>query len=225
MSTAPAVHLTAVSKSYTLAGADPILVLSGVNLTIESGEKASLIGPSGTGKSTLLALIAGLLEPDSGTVEIDGKPLTSRSERERADVRARTIGIALQSDNLIPFLSASENVELALGFGGEVARRRAPAAARELLEQFGVGHRADHLPRHLSGGEAQRVALAVATANRPAVLLADEVVGQLDAETAEHVIDTVLAVDLAVLYVTHDTALADRVGSRYQITDHQVRRR
>ncbi|GAA1764910.1 ABC transporter ATP-binding protein [Agromyces humatus] len=218
-------HLTAVSKSYTLAGADPILVLSGVNLTIESGEKASLIGPSGTGKSTLLALIAGLLEPDSGTVEIDGKPLTSRSERERADVRARTIGIALQSDNLIPFLSASENVELALGFGGEVARRRAPAAARELLEQFGVGHRADHLPRHLSGGEAQRVALAVATANRPAVLLADEVVGQLDAETAEHVIDTVLAVDLAVLYVTHDTALADRVGSRYQITDHQVRRR
>ncbi|MCD2442631.1 ATP-binding cassette domain-containing protein [Agromyces sp. SYSU K20354] len=225
MNPAPAVQLTGVSKSYALPDAEPIQVLSGVDFTIESGEKASLIGPSGTGKSTLLALIAGLLEPDSGIVEIDGTPLTSRSEHERAGVRARTIGIALQSDNLIPFLSARENVELALGFGGEVARRRAPAAARELLEQFGVGHRADHLPRHLSGGEAQRVALAVATANHPAVLLADEVVGQLDAETAEHVIDTVLAVDVAVLYVTHDAALADRVSTRYEITDHQVRLR
>lgn len=225
MTAGAAVQLTGVSKSYSLPGTEPVVVLSGVNLTILPGEKASLIGPSGTGKSTLLALIAGLLEPDSGMVEIGGIPLTSRSEHQRADIRAKTIGIALQSDNLIPFLSARENVELALGFGGEVARRRAPIAARELLERFGVGHRADHLPRHLSGGEVQRVALAVATANRPTVLLADEVVAQLDAETAEQVIDTILATDIAVLYVSHDVALADRVTTRYVITEHQVQPR
>ena len=173
----------------------------------------------------MLALIAGLLEPDSGTVEVDGVPFASRSERQRADVRARTIGIALQSDNLIPFLTARENVELALGFGRGTARRSAPAVARELLERFGVGHRADHVPRHLSGGEVQRVALAVAIANRPAVLLADEIVAQLDAATAARVIDEVLTVDIAVLYITHDVALADHVHTRYQIADHRVERR
>ena len=222
MNTRPVVRLTGVSKSFSVPGAPPIPVLSEVDLTIQPGEKASLIGPSGSGKSTLLALIAGLLEPDSGTVEVDGESLVSRSEKQRADVRARTIGIALQSDNLIPFLTARENVELALGFGRGVARGRAPTVARELLERFDVGHRADHLPRHLSGGEAQRVALAVAIANRPTVLLADEVVAQLDAETAAQVIDEVLTVDIAVLYITHDVALADRVTTRYQLDDHRV---
>ncbi|WP_344296730.1 ABC transporter ATP-binding protein [Agromyces neolithicus] len=196
-----------------------------MDFTLQPGEKASLTGPSGSGKSTLLALIAGLLEPDSGTVEVGGESLASRSEYQRAEVRARTTGIALQSDNLIPFLSARENVELALGFGSDVTRRRAPTVARELLERFGVGHRADHVPRHLSGGEAQRVALAVAIANRPAVLLADEVVAQLDAETAARVIDEVLTVDIAVLYITHDVALADRVTTRYELVDHRVRPR
>lgn len=225
MSANPVVRLTGVSRSFPLAGAEPIPVLSGVDLTIQPGEKVSLTGPSGSGKSTLLALIAGLLEPDSGTVEVGGIPLASRSEHQRADVRAQTVGIALQSDNLIPFLSARENVELALGFGRSTPRRRAPTVARELLEQFGVGHRAEHVPRHLSGGEVQRVALAVAIANRPDVLLADEVVGQLDAETAGRVIDEVLTLDIAVLYITHDVALADRVTARYQIADHGVQPR
>ncbi len=106
-----------------------------------------------------------------------------------------------------------------------MSRRAAPAAACELLERFGVGHRAAHVPRQLSGGEAQRVALAVAIANRPSVLLADEVVAGLDADTAGRVIDEVLAVDIAVLYITHDVALADRVDTRYQIADHRVQLR
>lgn len=225
MNTGPVVRLSGVSKSFSVPGAPPIPVLNGVDFTLQPGEKASLIGPSGSGKSTLLALIAGLLEPDSGTIEVGGESLASRSEQQRAEVRARTTGIALQSDNLIPFLSARENVELALGFGSDLTRRRARTVARELLERFGVGHRADHVPRHLSGGEAQRVALAVAIANRPAVLLADEVVAQLDAETAARVIDEVLTVDIAVLYITHDVALADRVTNRYELADHRVRPR
>lgn len=225
MSAVQALRLTGVSKSFSLPGAESITVLKDVDLALRAGEKASLIGPSGTGKSTLFALIAGLLEPDSGTVEIEGVPLSGMSEQMRAAVRARTIGIALQSDNLIPFLSARENVELAVGVGHRHARRQARASARDLLEKFGVGHRADHLPRQLSGGEAQRVALAVAIANQPAVLLADEVVGQLDSETALEVLDEVLATDVAVLYITHDLALADRVSTRFQLVEHQVRPR
>ena len=229
MSPGPIVHLTGVSKSYTSADSDsdsePVAVLVGVDLAIWPGEKASLVGPSGSGKSTLLSLIAGLLRPDSGTVEIDGIPLSSRGDRDRATVRARRVGIALQSDNLIPFLSALENVELALGFGSRLSRRRARSAALDLLERFGVAPRAGHLPRHLSGGEAQRVALAVAMVNEPAMLLADEVVAQLDGETAGHVIDEVLAAEIAVLYVTHDTALADRVDRRYELSDREVRLR
>ncbi len=222
---APAVRLTGVSQSFSTPTAGSTIVLRDVTLELWPGEKASLIGPSGSGKSTLFALIAGLLEPDTGSVEVDGVPLAGRSEQFRSDIRARTIGIALQSGNLIPFLSARENVELAFHFGQRRARGRARPTARELLERFGVDHRADHLPRQLSGGETQRVALAVAIANQPTVLLADEVVGQLDQETAREVLAEVLSADIAVLYVTHDRALADRVSTRYELVDHRVRAR
>lgn len=225
MTAPPVVRVSGVSKSFRQADGEPVAVLAGAELTIRPGEKASLIGPSGSGKSTLLALIAGLLRPDSGTVEVDGVPMGDRREPDRARLRAQRIGIALQSDNLIPFLSARENVELALGFGQRLSRRRARAVAAELLGRLGVEDRAGHLPRHLSGGETQRVALAVAMANRPALLLADEVVAQLDGDTAGRVVDEVLAGDFAVLYVTHDVALADRVDTRFELADHEVRPR
>lgn len=225
MSLRPVLAVTGVSKSYAGTDAGLVEVLNDVNLTLGPGEKASLVGPSGGGKSTLLSLIAGLLRPDAGTVEVDGISLASRSEHERARVRASRVGIALQSDNLIPFLSARENVELALSFGRRTHRRRARAAALSLLDRLTVAHRSDHLPRHLSGGETQRVALAVAMANQPVLLLADEIAAELDRETAAHVIDEVLTADSAVLYVTHDIALADRVASRYELTDHYLRRR
>ena len=223
MTTTPIVRLEQVSKSYGPAD-NRIKVLQGVNLTIGAGEKASLVGPSGSGKSTLLSLIAGLLRPDQGAIEIDAVRISELDDRARADLRAHRIGIALQSDNLIPFLTARENVELALSFGG-VRRRSARRQAATLLDRFRVGHRAQHLPRQLSGGEAQRVALAVSVANEPALLLADEVVAQLDSDTATQVIDEVLNVAFAVLYVTHDVAIADLAESRYALTDQGVHAR
>ncbi len=218
MTTSPIVRLAGVSKSYG-SPVDVTQVLRGVDLTIERGQKTSLIGPSGSGKSTLMSLIAGLLRPTAGTVEIDGVEMSRLDDTARAQLRAGRIGIALQSDNLIPFLTACENVELAMAFVPGGSQRSARARAVELLDRFGVGSRAQHRPRQLSGGEAQRVALAVAMANEPALLLADEVVGQLDSETAGHVVDDVLAADFAVLFVTHDVALADLADRRYSIQD------
>jgi putative ABC transport system ATP-binding protein len=201
-------------------------VLHDVDLTLMPGEKASLIGPSGCGKSTLLALIAGLLRADSGHIAIGGTSLDCLGDRERSALRADRIGIALQSDNLLAHLSARENVEVALAFRSHRCSRRANrATAIHLLERFGVAHRSDHRPRHLSGGEAQRVALAVAMANEPDLLLADEVVGQLDGATASDVMGELLGEQFAVLYVTHDPELADRVAIRYALLDgHLVSR-
>lgn len=218
MTPAPVVRLRGVSKSFQSAGGRSI-VLNDVDLTIEPRQKASLVGPSGSGKSTLLSLIAGLLRPDTGTVELDGVPLRGLNDSERAALRSRRIGIALQSENLIPFLSAVENVELALGFGGRPAQ---PGRARELLARMGVAHRAAHRPRQLSGGEAQRVSLAVALANDPGLLLADEMGSQLDAATAAAVTRDIFAADMAVLFVTHDIALADRADLRLRVQDRSV---
>lgn len=215
------VRLDGVSKSFSSNGGDTVEVLDDIDFEIGPGEKASLVGPSGSGKSTLLSLIAGLLRPDAGSVIVDGEALDGLHDRARARLRADRIGIALQSDNLIPFLSARENVELAMAFGG----RRTRGRAIELLDRFGVAHRAEHRPRHLSGGEAQRVALAVSMANQPALLLADEVVAQLDGETAGLVVGEVLDGAFAVLYVTHDLTLADRVPSRYRLTDRRIESR
>jgi len=220
----PVIDLHAVSKSF-VGTPETTCVLRDVDLTIQHGQKASLIGPSGSGKSTLLSVMAGLLRTDTGTVAIDGVAIDDLDDGERAELRANTIGIALQSDNLIPFLSAAENVELAFAFSTRAKRKRSKARAAELLGRFGVGHRAGHLPRHLSGGEAQRVALAVSVANDPSLLLADEVVAQLDGETAGHVIDEVLDADFAVLYVTHDLALADLAEHRFELADQTVRLR
>ena len=220
----PVVRLTGVSKGYSTAEG-PTRVLSDVGLTIEAGEKVSLIGPSGSGKSTLLSLIAGLLRPDDGTVEIDGLSMDDLDDAARARLRADRIGIALQSDNLIPFLSAVENVEMALAFGSRRPARQRRAVALGLLDGFGLADRAAHRPRQLSGGEAQRVALAVSMANRPSLLLADEVVASLDARTAAGVVDSILTAPCAVLFVTHEVALADLAERRLSLADGGVRLR
>lgn len=220
----PVVAMRGVSKTFRGPRGDwP--VLCDVDLELNPGDKASLVGPSGSGKSTLLSLIAGLLRPDCGAVEIDGKGIERLGDSDRASIRADRIGIALQADNLVPFLSARENVELALGFAasqGHASRSATRRRALDLLDRFSVAHRADHHPRHLSGGEAQRVALAVSIANDPELLLADEVVAALDADTARRVIDEILDASFAVLYITHDLALADRAERRLRITDRNV---
>ena len=219
---APIVRLSGVCKGFA-ATSGLVPVLQDVSFTINPGQKVSLMGVSGSGKSTLLSLLAGLLRPDSGSVELDGVALAGLDDAAMARLRSRRIGIALQSENLIPFMTAQENVELAQSFGPQKhSGKRGATQARTLLDRMGVAHRASHLPRQMSGGEAQRVSLAVALANAPALLLADEMVSQLDTETAGAVVGEVFDSAMAVLFVTHDAGLAARAELRLALQDRTV---
>jgi putative ABC transport system ATP-binding protein len=218
----PFVRLEAVSKAYG-NGSSRLEVLNDLELDLPRGETTSLVGRSGSGKSTLLSLIAGLMRPDSGHISIGGQRMDQLNDDGRASLRAERIGFVLQSDNLIPFLTAVENVELAIGLA---QGRRSMARARELLSDLGLGQRTNHLPRQLSGGESQRVAVAVALANEPDLLLADEVVGQLDSHTAADVMEMIFQAsrdrNLTVLYVTHDEQLARRAHRSFRLSNHRV---
>ena len=211
-----------VSKSFR-EGENETDVLRGVGLELARGEATSLVGRSGSGKSTLIALLAGLLLPDAGTVVFDGRDVAALGDAGRAQLRASRIGVVLQRDNLIPFLSACENVELAMTIAGG---QRARARARELLSELGLGQRLHHRPSALSGGESQRVAVAVALANEPDLLLADEVTGELDSTTAEQVMGVIHEAwrerGLSVLYVTHSDELAARAEHRLGLSDGAV---
>ena len=217
------VRLEGVSKAYREGGSETA-VLCGVDLVLERGATTSLMGASGSGKSTLLGLVAGIVEPDAGAVIFDGANLAALDRVDRARLRARRIGVVLQRGNLIPFLTAKENVELALELGG---RRRPARSANGMLENLGLGGRKDHLPRRLSGGEAQRVALAVALANEPDLLLTDEVTGELDDESADQVLAVIdlasVQKGLTVLFVTHSVELAARAQCRLRLMDGTVR--
>ena len=217
------VRLLSISKSFE-GGSGRDRVLDQVSLDLVRGETTSLVGASGSGKTTLLGLIAGLLLPDCGRVEFDGVEMSSLHESARARLRSRRLGVVLQNGNLIPFLTASENIQMAIKLGG--GSQKPVAAARRLLSELGVLHRASHLPRHLSGGEAQRVALAMALAHEPDVLLADEMTGELDSSTADKVMDLVFRESsergLTVLFVTHSVALASRAQNRAVLTAGRV---
>jgi len=199
------------------------VALRGAGLDLPRGRVASLVGPSGSGKSTLIAILAGLTLPSAGQVLFDGDDVARLDEPGRARLRSRRIGLVLQRDNLVPFLTARENVELAIRLAGG---RRAGRRARELLGELGLGQRQHHLPRRLSGGEAQRVAVAVALANQPDLLLADELTGELDSATAERVMETILESGrqrgLTVLLVTHNADVAARADHRLQLLDGVV---
>jgi putative ABC transport system ATP-binding protein len=216
---APLVRLDGISKRY-----GDREVLRDVSIDLDRGEVTSLTGASGSGKSTLIAVLAGLSAPDEGRILFDGRELHAMNDAGRARLRADRIGIVLQSGNLIPFLTASENLELATRFAGGDDER-----ARGLLAELGVADRADHLPRRMSGGQAQRVAIAVALANEPDLLLADELTGQLDSETAEQVMEAIVATGrrhgLIVLFVTHDDDLASRAQRRLVLEDGRVHER
>lgn len=202
-------------------------VLDGVALRLTRGETTSLVGESGSGKSTLVHLIAGLVRPDAGTIRFDGDDLSTLDDTARARLRARRIGVVLQSGNLIPFLTATDNVELAMRLAGGVRTTRCRARAKDLLGELGLGARLHHLPRQLSGGESQRVAVAVALANDPDLLLADEVTGELDSASAEQVMSVIFeawrARGLTVLFVTHSPELAGRALRRVRLADGKVR--
>jgi predicted ABC-type transport system involved in lysophospholipase L1 biosynthesis ATPase subunit len=222
----PLVHVDTVSKAYRVGDLDTP-VLEGVSFDLGRSQTTSLVGASGSGKSTLLGLLAGLLRPGGGTIAFDGQDLAAMDDSERAALRGRRIGIVLQRGNLVPFLTAAENVELALRLAGRRGSgRRGGRRARSLLAELGVGERADHRPHQLSGGETQRVAVAVALANDPDLLLADEVTGELDSAHAEQVLDVIFEArrerGLTVLFVTHSRELAARADHRLRLSDGRV---
>jgi putative ABC transport system ATP-binding protein len=199
------------------------VALRGANLLLNRGEVSTLVGPSGSGKSTLISILAGLTLPSAGQVVFDGQDITRLDEGARARVRARRIGIVFQSGNLIPFLTAAENVKQAINLvGGRKAGRR----AKEMLGELGLGARMRHLPRQLSGGEVQRVSIAVALANEPDLLLADELTGELDSATARDVIGVIERVweqrRLSVLLVTHNPEIAALGLRRLRLKDGEV---
>lgn len=195
-----------------------LTILDEVSLAIHAGETVAIVGASGAGKSTLLALLAGLDEPSEGEVWIDGENITALDEDGRAAVRARRVGFVFQSFHLVPSLTALENVMLPLELAG---RRDARDAAREALEEVGLGARVGHYPRQLSGGEQQRVAIARAFVTRPAVLFADEPTGNLDTATGARIADLLFQLNAAagttLVLVTHDRGLAARCGRVIEI--------
>jgi putative ABC transport system ATP-binding protein len=197
------------------------LALRGVSLQIDAGEMVALVGPSGSGKTTLLACLAGLDEPDGGRVELRGRRLTRRPEAERAAMRAAGIGIALQSGNLFEHLTVADNVALQM----RLARKYDPAHVRQLLDSVGLLARCRARPSRLSGGETARAGLAVALAAAPAVLLADEPTGDVDAGTEERILDLFenqRSAGVAVLIATHSEAVAARADRIVRLFDGRV---
>jgi putative ABC transport system ATP-binding protein len=195
------------------AGDDEVLALRGISLLVEVGEVVAVVGPSGSGKSTLLACLAGVDDPDGGQVRIGGEIMSRRPEKDRASLRARAVGVLLQSDNLVGHLDVDGNIRLAQALAG-----RPDAARRDrLLERVGLTSRRLALPAQLSGGEAVRAGLAVALANDPAVLIADEPTGELDSATEQRVLELLAAEagdGRAIVVATHSdsvAAMADRV--------------
>jgi putative ABC transport system ATP-binding protein len=214
----PAVELRKLTKSYREGEAERG-VLRDVSVTLASGEIAVLVGRSGSGKSTLLNIIAGIDKPTAGTVMVDGTDLTGLSEHARTRFRRRHIGFVFQFFNLIPLLTVEENLLLPLELNGR-ADGKGTARARELLDRVGLGGRGGSYPERLSGGEQQRVAIARALIHEPALILADEPTGNLDAETAASVLDLLdgLAREAGrtVLMATHSrevVGVADRIFS------------
>jgi putative ABC transport system ATP-binding protein len=202
-----------LEQTYLSAG-HPLAVLRDINLTVEPHSLVAVVGPSGSGKTTLLGLLAGLDRPTRGTVHLDGQDLGALDEDERAAFRAERVGFVFQTFQLIPTLTALENVLVPLELRPGGRRDGDAARANELLERVGLADRTHHYPAQLSGGEQQRVGLARAFANRPRILFADEPTGSLDTETGSGVIDLLVELNAeaqtTMVLVTHDPALASR---------------
>ena len=222
LSAKPLVELKDVFKIYK-EGITETVALRGASMGLPRGRMTSLVGPSGSGKSTLLSLVAGLALPSAGQVVVDGTDISRLGEPARARLRAERIGVVFQSGNLIPFLSAVENVELAMRIAG---KRGGRTHARQVLSELGLGNRLHHRSTQLSGGEVQRVAIAVSLANDPDLLLADELTGELDSATAAQVMGMLAEVwrdrELTVLLVTHNRELAARADHRLRLVDGLV---
>ena len=210
-----------LTKTYRSGGRE-LTVLNDITFSVEPGGFAAIVGPSGSGKTTLLGLLAGLDRPTAGTVYLDGQELGVLDEDARARVRGEKIGFVFQSFQLIPTLTARENVQVPLELRGEDADER----AADLLARVGLGDRGHHYPAQLSGGEQQRVALARAFSTRPKVLFADEPTGNLDARTGAGIIDLMVALNrdlgTTLVLVTHDLDLAARARRTIRLADGRI---
>ena len=204
---------TQLTKQYRTAHGDQLTVLDNVSFELAAGDTFSIVGPSGSGKTTLLGLCAGLDRASSGSVALNGVRLDELTEDERAAVRNRYVGFVFQNFQLIPTLTALENVMVPLELRNEP---KAETIAREWLEKVGLGTRPDHYPAQLSGGEQQRVCIARAFSNSPKILFADEPTGNLDAENASGIVDLIFDLNrtagTTLVLVTHDLDLARRTG-------------
>jgi len=205
------------------SGESDLVILRDIDLEVIPGEAVAIVGASGSGKSTLLAILAGLDTPTAGAVELDGTELFALDEDARAELRGRTVGFVFQSFQLLPALTAIENVMLPLELAGNAEAER---AAREMLERVGLAERLGHYPKHLSGGEQQRVALARAFVVRPKLLLADEPTGSLDASSGESVIALMFQLNrdlgTTLVMVTHDESLAVRCTRSVRLSGGRI---
>lgn len=205
-------------------GEAPLTILHDIGFTVRAGESVAIVGASGSGKSTLLGLLAGLDSPSGGAVRLDGLDLGSLDEDARARLRGRLLGFVFQSFQLLPSLTAEENVMLPMELAGI---REAGPKARQWLERVGLARRLRHYPKHLSGGEQQRVALARAFALEPKLVLADEPTGNLDGATGQQIIDLMFALNAdqgtTLVLVTHDEHIAARCGRRLRMQEGRLR--
>ena len=214
--------ISGLEKTYT-SGSKQLTVLQNINFDVEKGQTFSIIGPSGSGKTTLLGLCAGLDQPNAGSIELCGYDLTTLNEDERAQLRNKEVGFIFQNFQLLPTLTALENVSVPLELQG---LKDASLRAKELLEKVGLGDRINHYPSQLSGGEQQRVALARAFSNKPSILFADEPTGNLDEETGEKVIKLLFDLNkdagTTLVIISHDLDLAARTQQILRLKGGQI---
>jgi putative ABC transport system ATP-binding protein len=218
------VKIENVEKTYKL-GEILVPALKNTNIELKKGEFVAVMGPSGSGKTTLLNLIGALDKPTKGKIYVDGKDLTTLKEKELTKLRRRTVGYIFQFYNLIPVLSAFENVELPMLIAGLPTKER-EERARQLLETVGLAERGDHRPDELSGGEQQRVAIVRALANKPSVVLADEPTGDLDSKTGKEVMQALRDLSrnegATVIVVTHDPMVANLANRIFEMRDGRI---